>query len=286
MPQQDKIAILAHGFADSYENPWWKNAENKLEEIGYDVRKADFDGLARTVDSPSAYSGDLKQEIETAKREGGYDPEDIVLVTHSKGGIIARYLTEVRGYDSYDTLVSIQSPHKGSGVADKFSWFSDGTRDLSTGSDFMQELNSGGLSEEVEYVNIYAPNDPVIPRSENARLPEGYENVENIKVGQNLCEVVNETSQDIIHTGTQIAKDAIRDAADAFELLTKSITDPIAPFKSENRLRAFEPKLVGLRTQQLRNAATPEEKDLFTGHVTALYNDETWDEIESHLETR
>lgn len=292
MSREDKLAIAAHGFADDYLTPWWQPVRQRFDDWGYDVLEVDFDGLGRTVDSPEKYAHEVKDAIEAE-----YDNlcetcefDDVTLVAHSMGGLTSRYCIEELGYDEeVDNLVTFGTPHQGTDAAEfarqwmPFIGLADGTWDLSPGSSFLEDLNGDGVSGQVDYINIYTPNDPLIPQTDRAAIPAENGNVENIEIGRDPYELATETMKDVTDVCTEIGKDVIRDVADGFEIAMKAVTDPMAPFNTEKQLRATNSKMVGLRAGQLYHASKIDREDLLTTHVTMMYNDEVWDELEKQL---
>lgn len=284
MSAQDKLAVLAYGFGSSYENPWGKPIENRFKDWGYEFQEAEYDGLSQTFDSPVKLSNELNEAVDSAieKASGDYDSEDIVLAAFSNDGIFARYSAEIIGNDSYDNLFTLQCLHRGSEPAKLLHPISGRAEALNPDGDFLQELNSGGVSEEKNYINVYAP-DLLMIDSDRAKLPEDSDNVENIKIGSNPYKLASDQIQDIIDIGTRISQDLIQDFADSFEVLTEGIKDPFAPFKKENRPRIADPNMVGLRAGQLYNASKLERGDVLIPGATLLYNDRTWEEAERYL---
>ncbi|PSH00170.1 MAG: hypothetical protein BRC28_00855, partial [Nanohaloarchaea archaeon SW_4_43_9] len=141
MSQEDKLAVIAHGFADDYFTPWWRPVEEKFDKWGYETKEMGFDGILKTVDSPQKYANHLQDQIDEKVEDlekHGYD--EVIVVGHSMGGLTTRYFIEELGYDDQvDSLITFGTPHQGTDIAKPLSALFDGAKDLSTGSNFIQD---------------------------------------------------------------------------------------------------------------------------------------------------
>lgn len=190
-----KVAFIAHGFADDYFTPWWRPVREKFEYWGYDIIEVNFDGLARTVDSPRKYAEKVEVRVQEMydELEQEYEGAEIVVVGHSMGGMVARYFVEKLGYEEeVDKILTFGSPHQGTFVALPFAApvvGSKGARDLSPGSQFLRTLNEPGLADGVDYCAVYTLNDPLIVPRRNAKLPVVREGDRNVRVGRGVGEI-------------------------------------------------------------------------------------------------
>jgi len=177
--------VFVHGFLDTWYMPWWKTMKKHLKSVGavpdrvYGVNKGNIPGT--TVGSPEDYAELVEEKVE---RIHDKHDERVNLVGHSMGGLDSRWYVEQLGGEEYvDTLVTLGTPHHGT-LTSRFAAFTPGGRKMAMSSDFIRTLKEDGLSDEVEYVSVWSPNDRAVEPSRSAKLPDEYrENVTNINVG-------------------------------------------------------------------------------------------------------
>lgn len=283
MSQEDKLAVIAHGFADDYFTPWWRPVEEKFNNWGYKTKEIGFDGILKTVDSPQKYANQLQDQIDE-KVEGlekhGYD--EVIVVGHSMGGLTTRYFMEELGYDDQvDSLITFGTPHQGTDIAKPFSALFDGAKDLSTGSNFIQDLNRDGVSEKVNYLNIYTEDDPMISPYDNAKLPESG-NVTNIEVGESFQTEMEQKAAGFMKVGVGVADDLIETNKRLFKDSLENPLKLVKPnyWKDLPTVRNRKVRYSGLRSELHRT----EVQDFLTGHLGMLYNDEAWKKIAEYLD--
>lgn len=283
MPEKDKLAVIAHGFADDYFTPWWRPVNEKFKEWGYETAEIGFDGILKSVDSPEKYAEHIQEQIDDkiTDLEQKYTSDEVVLIGHSMGGLTARYFIEEMGYeDKVDRMITFGTPHQGTGVAEPFAPVFDGAKDLSRESEFIEQINQNGVSDEVDYLNIYTQDDPLIVPYENANLPEAG-NTENIEIGENFLTQVEEKTASLFELGARITDDIMKTNC---RILQDSLTDPM---KFVNP--AYWEDLPAFDNQERRMVEAYSElpmdiENVLTGHVTMLYNDETWREVADYLD--
>lgn len=107
----DVPVLLIHGYGANRSN-WWYVARrletagfDRVHAVNYNPMKADLPHLAE----------DLGRRVEEAREHFGVD--QIHLVGHSLGGIIARYAIQVLGLSGVNTCATIASPHGGVALA-------------------------------------------------------------------------------------------------------------------------------------------------------------------------
>lgn len=147
------------------------------------LRAAGFDRII-TVNTPPWRNLDtltdrVRQCIEQLRNATG--AEQVHLVGHSMGGIIARNFIQLRdGAPQVANCVTLGSPHRGSKLA-PFAVSGLG-RSLLPGSQLLTGLNAAPLPAGVRFTAIYSRHDNIIVPMENARL-DGAENVELPGIG-------------------------------------------------------------------------------------------------------
>lgn len=168
----DNPVLLIHGFADASWTPWWDVLEGYLKNDGYSddqIHVMKLGQLLTTIDSPEEYAKEVCQKL--ASISSDHDGNKVDIISHSMGGLDARWCIEKRGGDFFvDDLVTVATPHQGTLVA-YLGALTPGGRDMIPGSDFLTTLNSGALAEGVEYTAVWGSLDEAVVPNENAELP-------------------------------------------------------------------------------------------------------------------
>jgi len=181
-PSGDEAVVLVHGFADAYYAPWWDELENNLVEEGYeeqDVYRVDLGHLLTTVNSPDVYAEEVCDQVKEVWLAEGFQEVDVI--GHSMGGLNSRYCVERLGGDQYvDDLVTMGTPHEGTYAA-YLGFFTPAGDAMQPDSDFLNSLNSDGVSENVEYTAVWGSLDEAVVWNRFAKIPSGWHNgnVEN-----------------------------------------------------------------------------------------------------------
>jgi triacylglycerol esterase/lipase EstA (alpha/beta hydrolase family) len=282
VPEKDNLAVVAHGFADDYFTPWWRPVNEKFQEWGYETAEIGFDGVLQTVDSPEKYAEHIQEQVDEKidTLEEQYHPDEVVLIGHSMGGLTARYFVEEMGYeDRVDKMITFGTPHQGTRAAEPFAQLFEGAKDLSRNSEFSEKLNEDGVSDEIEYLSIYTADDPLVVPYENAELPEA-ENTENVEIGEsflkqaeaktaNFFELSAKMTSEIMQTQYTVWKDSM---TDPLKLLNPGYWEELPAFDNPER-----------RMMEVYSELQMDIEDVLTGHLTMLYNDETWREVADYL---
>ncbi|MCW2539328.1 MAG: alpha/beta hydrolase fold protein [Frankiales bacterium] len=137
----------------------------------------------------------LGEHVEEVCEATGYD--QVVLIGHSLGGIIARYYVQCGGGDArVDTLVTLGSPHAGTQWARLLPV--GVTRQLRPGSSLLRELAAAATCR-TRFVAVYSDRDEVVLPRSSAALEHGDLDVERVPVHGvgHLSLLMN---RDVIHT--------------------------------------------------------------------------------------
>lgn len=154
--------LLVHGLGDN------RSAFTLLRRT---LRRRGFGRIVTVNYSPLTSdvrraAADLGRQVERICQQSGY--EQVFLVGHSLGGIIARYYVQCQAGDTrVSTLVTLGSPHAGSQLA-RMAPLLVG-RQLRPNSELMREL-AGPARCSTRFVAIYSDRDEVVVPNRSARL--------------------------------------------------------------------------------------------------------------------
>jgi triacylglycerol esterase/lipase EstA (alpha/beta hydrolase family) len=180
---QKRPVLLLHGLF--HNRAVWFLMRQRLEQCGFPVVTINLPPY-ETVET-------LARRIAAAVEETlvTYDAEQVDIVGHSMGGLLARYYIEFQGGDKrVNHCIMLGAPNAGSKLA-PFALSPLG-RDLMPGSEFLTELNAAPLSASVRYVTIFSRHDNLVIPAESAELP-GAEAIEVEWLGHNSLLVHRET---------------------------------------------------------------------------------------------
>jgi len=146
--------VLLHGLFDNQGSWLW---------FKYQLRKHGFRNIVSlnlsSWHSEEALTELLAKRIDELRLQVGVN--QVNLVGHSMGGLIARNYVQLRGGAAkVDKLVCLGSPHQGSKLA-TFSCVPLG-KILIPASDFLTRLNSAPVPENVTLTNIYSRKDNMV----------------------------------------------------------------------------------------------------------------------------
>lgn len=154
--------ILLHGLF--HNRAVWFLMKQRLEQCGFPVVTVNLPPFEMIETLGRKVADTVEEALVT------YDAEQVDIVGHSMGGLLARYYIEILGGDKRVAhSVLLGSPHAGTKLA-PFALSPMG-RELMPGSDFLTELNSASLNTSVNYFNIFSRHDNLVIPAENAELP-------------------------------------------------------------------------------------------------------------------
>jgi len=154
--------VLVHGIGDN--RSAFTILRRTLRRRGFGrIVTVNYSPLTSDVRTAAAALG---AHVERVCEQSGY--EQVFLVGHSLGGIIARYYVQrLAGDARVSTLVTLGSPHAGSQLA-RMAPLLVG-RQLRPNSELMREL-AGPASCSTRFVAIYSDRDEVVVPRSSARL--------------------------------------------------------------------------------------------------------------------
>lgn len=156
--------LLVHGIGDN------RSAFSLLRRT---LRRRGFGRISTVNYSPLTSdirraAADFGRQVERICAQTGY--EQVFVVGHSLGGVIARYYVQCRGGDErVHTLVTLGSPHAGTQLA-RLAPLVKVCRQLQPGSDLMTELAGPAPDCRTRFVAVYSDRDEVVLPHRSARL--------------------------------------------------------------------------------------------------------------------
>lgn len=185
-PWSDEPTLLVHGYMDTTYTPWWGMLRKYLRRMGcssshiYSINDGSIPGTG--IGSPRKYAGKIGEKVEEIHDRHG---EEVNIIAHSMGGLKSRWFVEhMDGASHVDDLVTLSTPHQGTKMA-LLGLFSKGGREMRPGSDFIQQLNDGGLASDVGYTAVKSTLDPAVRPHTGAELPGtgDHRDARNLKAG-------------------------------------------------------------------------------------------------------
>ena len=159
---QKRPVLLLHGLF--HNRAVWFLMKQRLEQCGFTVVTMNLPAFEMVETLARKIAETVEETLVT------YDAEQVDIVGHSMGGLLARYYIEFMGGDKrVSHCVLLGTPNAGSKLA-PFALSPMG-RDLMPGSDFLTELNAAPLSPKVNYLTIFSHHDNLVIPAESAELP-------------------------------------------------------------------------------------------------------------------
>lgn len=186
---QKRVAFLYHGYA---QGRWaFERLERLLESEPFNV--------FGVCGGYQPYSQDIRRSAEYELRTIEYvlrqtDASEVVLIGHSQGGLIARYLLQTLGVTAVANVthaIYLCTPHRGTwaacaGVAHgmaahtlaripilgrRVELSGESALQMIPGSTFLADLNARALPRTVSHTSLYNYLDPAVWPARYARLP-------------------------------------------------------------------------------------------------------------------
>jgi len=181
----NQCVVLLHGLARTYRS--MEKMEQALSDAGY--LTANIDYPSRTMKIQDLASMAVKEGVDSCRSQSA---SQINFVTHSMGGILARYYLAKNSHPQLARVVMLAPPNKGSLVTDQFrneQWYKWVTgpagQQLGTGKDGIP-----GLLGAVDYPtgiiagDVHSPLDnwlaEIIPGEDDGKVSVGHAKVEGM----------------------------------------------------------------------------------------------------------
>ncbi len=191
---QKKLALLYHGYFQS--TVGYEKLERLLESELFNIFA--ISGTYQPYSQDIRKSADYEMKILEWAIENT-DVDEIYIIGHSQGGLVARYMLQFLGADKFvDKAIFLSTPHLGTYAAYTSSLNKalvetisrifpnmrkiegESALQMRPNSKFIKELNEKPLPQNVDFTSIYSYLDPVVIPSANAHLP--YKEATNIMV--------------------------------------------------------------------------------------------------------
>lgn len=170
-PPRTPVLLVPGAFGQDF--VYWNVMRRFFERDGHAVHTCTFPLL--TLSDLRASATALREKVEDVKAAEGVD--EVSLVAHSMGGLIARYYAKfLGGGESVSHLVCLGVPHRGTWTGATFPLLR-GTRQILPGSPFLNALNDPATPERLAVTNVYSTTDFIVLPQSSARLdPAWYPN--------------------------------------------------------------------------------------------------------------
>jgi len=165
--------LLVHGF--SCNRGVWVRVARVLHKAGWPVTSVNLEPPHANIDH---FATQLARRIEEVLRTTG--SEQLILVCHSMGGLVARRYLDLHGEMSVKAVITLGTPHHGSLLA-RYG-MGDCAREMEPDSEWLAKLPQ---SLKVPFVSIYSMHDNLVVPATSSRL-QGARNVTLTGVGH-IC---------------------------------------------------------------------------------------------------
>lgn len=155
--------VLVHGYFHN---------RSAFLSMGRALRRAGFQSVHTMnynplTDDISGLAGRLEREVDRVLDATG--AEQVQIVGHSMGGMVARAYVQLLGGDErVDTVVTLGSPHRGTHAA--YLGAGPAARQLRPGSAFLRTLEESARPMPVRWISYYSDLDAMIVPSSSGKL--------------------------------------------------------------------------------------------------------------------
>jgi triacylglycerol lipase len=159
--------LLVHGYLCNRGLWWW--LRRRLRAKGLAVATVNLEPPFAGIDH---FAGQLHQRVEALVAESVAG--QVVLVTHSMGGLVARAYLQQHGSDRVAKLVTLAAPHRGTEVARLGR--GRNAREMEPDSAWLRRLNASETLL-IPAVSVWSRGDEFIVPHDSGRLPGACEHV-------------------------------------------------------------------------------------------------------------
>lgn len=174
--------LLIHGYGCN--SGYWHAMSQALQRAGITHYAIDLEPVFSDLDG---FVPQIDQAVRRVCDETGAD--QIILVAHSMGGLVARAYLRDHGANRIRRVITLGTPHRGTGLAN-FGWGPNsqqmrwsGRSDSGRASEWLQRLEAGEDENRRRlFVSIFSHHDNIVSPQQSAFLP-GATNIELNGIG-------------------------------------------------------------------------------------------------------
>ena len=165
LPARTHPILLVHGYLCNRGLWWW--LRRRLRANGLALATVNLEPPFASIDH---FATQLHRRVEALAEETGAD--QVVLVTHSMGGLVARAYMLRHGTRRIAKLVTLAAPHRGTEVA--FLGPGCNARQMQPGSNFLRWL-SAATTPAIALVALWSRSDEFVVPHDSGRMPNARE---------------------------------------------------------------------------------------------------------------